>query len=55
MGWDERANLATISFREIELFSALSGGWMFGAVPDLIDAAVTGRFVSRRWEWPEAR
>ena len=24
-------------------------GWHFGAVPDLVDAAVTGRFVSTRW------
>jgi hypothetical protein len=48
-GWDEKANFATNSFKEVKLFSALTGGWMFGTVPDLIDAAVTGRFVSRRW------
>ena len=48
-GWAEKANFATNSFKEIKLFSALGQGWMFGTVPDLVNAAVTGRFVSTRW------
>ena len=27
-----------------------SQSWNFGVVPDFIDAAVTGRFVSTRWQ-----
>lgn len=53
-GWDEKANFATNSFKEVKLFGGLGhkegNGWMFGTVPDLIDAAVSGRFVSRRWQ-----
>jgi len=48
-GWEEKANFATNSFKEIKLFGALGQGWMFGTVPDLVNAAVTGRFVSTRW------
>jgi predicted aconitase len=48
-GLDEKTNFATNGIKEIKLSSALFDDWMFGTVPDLVDAAVTGRFVSRRW------
>ena len=37
------------SFKYVKLGGGFGQGWHFGAVPDLIDAAVTGRFVSTRW------
>ncbi len=42
-------NVATNSFKAIKLMGGQGQGWIFGAMPDLINAAVTGKFVSTRW------
>jgi hypothetical protein len=47
-------NIATNSFKAVKLMGGQGQGWMFGTMPDLINAAVTGKFVStrrqkRRW------
>ncbi len=47
--WGSDLNIATNSFKGIKLFGGQGQGWMFGALPDLINAAVTGRFVTTRW------
>lgn len=47
--WGNDLNIATNSFKGVKLFGGQGQGWMFGAMPDLINAAVTGRFVSTRW------
>jgi predicted aconitase len=47
--WSHDLNIATNSFKYVKLGGGFGQGWHFGAVPDLIDAAVTGRFVSTRW------
>jgi predicted aconitase len=47
--WGNDLNIATNSFKGIKLFGGQGQGWMFGSMPDLINAAVTGRFVSTRW------
>ncbi len=43
-------NIATNSFKAVKLMGGQGQGWFFGALPDLINAAVTGRFVSTRWQ-----
>ena len=48
--WGDDLNIATNSFKGIKLFGGQGQGWLFGALPDLIQAAVTGRFVSTRWD-----
>lgn len=48
--WGSDLNIATNSFKGIKLFGGQGQGWMFGAMPDLINAAVTGKFVSTRWQ-----
>jgi predicted aconitase len=48
--WGDDLNIATNSFKGVKLFGGQGQGWFFGAMPDLINAAVTGRFVSTRWE-----
>jgi hypothetical protein len=48
--WSHDLNIATNSFKYVKLGGGFGQGWHFGAVPDLIDAAVTGRFVSTRWQ-----
>jgi len=48
--WGNDLNIATNSFKGIKLFGGQGQGWIFGAVPDLVQAAVTGRFVSSRWQ-----
>ena len=47
--WGDDLNIATNSFKGIKLFGGQGQGWMFGAMPDLINAALTGKFVSTRW------
>lgn len=47
--WGNDLNIATNSFKGIKLFGGQGQGWIFGAIPDLINAAVTGKFVSTRW------
>jgi len=47
--WGDDLNIATNSYKGIKLFGGQGQGWIFGALPDLINAAVTGRFVSTRW------
>ncbi len=42
-------NIATNSFKAVKLMGGQGQGWFFGAMPDLINAAVTGKFVSTRW------
>jgi len=48
--WGSDLNIATNSFKQIKLFGGQGQGWMFGAMPDLINAALTGKFVSTRWK-----
>ena len=48
--WSRDLNIATNSFKYVKLGGGFGQGWHFGAVPDLVDAAVTGRFVSTRWQ-----
>jgi predicted aconitase len=48
--WGNDLNIATNSFKGVKLFGGQGQGWFFGAMPDLINAAVTGRFVSTRWD-----
>ncbi len=48
--WGDHLNIATNSFKGVKLFGGQGQGWFFGALPDLINAAVTGRFVSTRWD-----
>jgi len=43
-------NIATNSFKAVKLMGGQGQGWMFGTMPDLINAAVTGKFVSTRWQ-----
>ncbi|RJX28377.1 MAG: DUF521 domain-containing protein [Desulfarculus sp.] len=47
--WGNDLNIATNSFKGVKLFGGQGQGWMFGAMPDLINAAVTGKFASTRW------
>jgi len=47
--WGSDLNIASNSFKQIKLFGGQGQGWIFGAMPDLINAAVTGKFVSTRW------
>jgi predicted aconitase len=48
--WGKNLNIATNSFKQIKLFGGQGQGWMFGAMVDLINAAVTGKYVSTRWK-----
>jgi hypothetical protein len=41
-------NIATNSFKAVKLMGGQGQGWMFGTMPDPINAAVTGKFVSTR-------
>ncbi|MBU1275761.1 MAG: aconitase X catalytic domain-containing protein [Proteobacteria bacterium] len=47
--WGNDLNIATNSFKGVKLFGGQGQGWIFGAMPDLINAAVTGKFESTRW------
>ncbi|MBC8421201.1 MAG: DUF521 domain-containing protein [Desulfobacterales bacterium] len=47
--WGKDLNIATNSFKGIKLFGGQGQGWHFGAMPDLIDATITGTFRSTRW------
>lgn len=47
--WGDDLNIATNSFKGVKLFGGQGQGWFFGAMPDLINAAVTGRFTATRW------
>jgi predicted aconitase len=47
--WGSNYNVATNSFKQVKIFGGLGPGMIFGSLPDLINAAVTGRFVSTRW------
>jgi predicted aconitase len=48
--WSHDLNIATNSFKYVKLGGGFGQGWHFGATPDLVDAAVTGRFASTRWQ-----
>lgn len=48
--WGNDLNIATNSFKGVKLFGGQGQGWMFGSMKDLINAAVTGKFVSTRWQ-----
>lgn len=47
--WGSDLNIATNSFKGIKLFGGQGQGWFFGSMPDLINAALTGKFVPTRW------
>lgn len=47
--WGNDLTIATNSFKNVKLFGGQGQGWFFGTLPDLINAAVTGKFVSTRW------
>ncbi|MDT8989329.1 aconitase X catalytic domain-containing protein [Curvibacter sp. APW13] len=48
--WGTNYNVATNSFKQVKIFGGLGPGMIFGSLPDLVNAAVTGRFVSTRWK-----
>jgi predicted aconitase len=47
--WSHDLNIATNSYKYVKLGGGFGQGWHFGSTPDLVNAAVTGRFVSTRW------
>ncbi len=44
-----KVNIATDSFKNIKLFAGRGQGFMFGSMVDLVNAGITGKFVSTRW------
>ena len=44
-----KVNIATDSFKNIKLFGGRGQKFLFGTLDDLIDAGITGKFVSTRW------
>ncbi|MEO0249159.1 MAG: aconitase X [candidate division WOR-3 bacterium] len=47
--WSHDLTIATDSFKYVKLAGGYGQKWIYGSVPDLINAAVTGKFVSTRW------
>jgi predicted aconitase len=50
--WGSNFNVATNSFKQFKIFGGLGHGVIFGSLPELINAAVTGKYVSSRWDEP---
>jgi predicted aconitase len=50
--WGSNFNVATNSFKQFKIFGGLGHGVIFASLPELINAAVTGKYVSTRWEKP---
>jgi hypothetical protein len=50
--WGSNFNVATNSFKQFKIFGGLGHGVIFASLPELINAAVTGKYVSTRWGEP---
>ena len=50
--WGSNFNVATNSFKQFKIFGGLGHGVIFASLPELINAAVTGEYVSTRWGEP---
>lgn len=50
--WGSDFNVATNSFKQFKIFGGLGHGVIFASLPELINAAVTGEYVSTRWTKP---
>src|SRR5512135_3497130 len=50
--WGSNFTVATNSFKQFKIFGGLGHGVIFASLPELINAAVTGKYVSTRWETP---
>jgi hypothetical protein len=48
--WGSDFNVATNSFKQVKIFGGLGHGMIFASLPELIDAAVTGRYHPSRWQ-----
>ncbi|MHC1745426.1 MAG: aconitase X [Syntrophobacteraceae bacterium] len=48
--WGSDFNVATNSFKQFKIFGGLGHGMIFGSLPELINAAVTGEYVPSRWK-----
>jgi hypothetical protein len=44
-----KVNIATNSFKNIKLFAGRGQTFLFGTLEDLVNAGVSGKFVSTRW------
>lgn len=44
-----KVNIATNSFKNIKLFAGRGQKFLFGTLEDLIQAGVSGKFISTRW------
>ena len=47
--WGSNFTVATSSFKQIKIFGGLGHSLTFASLPELINAAVTGRYTSSRW------
>jgi hypothetical protein len=47
--WSHDLTIATNSFKYVKLAGGFGQKWIYGTVPDLINSAVTGKFVQTRW------
>jgi predicted aconitase len=50
--WGSDFNVATNSFKQFKIFGGLGHGVIFASMAELIDAAVTGKYVPSRWNKP---
>lgn len=50
--WGSDFNVATNSFKQFKIFGGLGHGVIFGSLNELINAAVTGNYVSTRFDEP---
>lgn len=50
--WGSDFTVATNSFKQFKIFGGLGHKVIFASLPELINAAVTGKYVSTRWEKP---
>jgi hypothetical protein len=47
--WGGDFTIATSSFKQIKIFGGLGHSLIFASLPELINAAVTGRYTPSRW------
>lgn len=50
--WGSDFTVATNSFKQFKIFGGLGHKVIFGSLPELINAAVTGEYDSTRWDEP---
>lgn len=50
--WGSNFTVATNSFKQFKIFGGLGHKVIFASLSELINAAVTGKYVSTRWEKP---